>query len=420
MTDDQEILPEPLDEDDVPIPTVGPAPDEVRFASDKDEFDSVEESERPQHRRFRLQRADIKRRLDRYLTSRLPALSRSKLQKLINDGAVMVNNKLPKSSLILKSGDVIDIDVPPPNFKVIPAEDIPLDVLYEDEQVIVLNKQADLVVHPARSNLHGTLVNGLAYYYKDARANGLQALSQLGIDEFRPGIVHRLDRDTTGAIVVAKTQSAHVELNRQFAARTVQKYYMAIVHGEMTPPGDVLDGPIGKHPQVTEAYAVRHDDTGRSAVTIYRVREVFDGYSLVELELKTGRTHQIRVHLSWLGFPIVNDIIYGGEAVGEPELVTPPRAAGSQPYLTYARQKDEGQKLWKKLGERTDLFIRRPALHATVLQFHHPVTKKTLKITAPLPPDMARLLRELRARRYKSGPLSSDGVGVDLDVLLPR
>ena len=259
MTHDPDNAPDSPDEDELPLPAAPPDESEVRFAHEKDEFDSIEESERPQHRRFRLQRADIKLRLDRYLTRRLPGLSRSKLQKLINDGAVMVNNKLPKSSLVLKKGDVIDIDVPPPNFKVIPAEPIPLDVLYEDEQVIVINKQADLVVHPARSNLHGTLVNGLAYYYKDARENGLQALSQLGIDEFRPGIVHRLDRDTTGAIVVAKTQSAHVELNRQFAARTVQKYYMAIVHGEMTPPGDVLDGPIGKHPTVTEAYAVRHD-----------------------------------------------------------------------------------------------------------------------------------------------------------------
>ncbi|MDH3583180.1 MAG: RluA family pseudouridine synthase, partial [Phycisphaerae bacterium] len=377
------------------------------------------ESHGDQHRRFKLTR-DLKKRLDRYLRDRLPSLSRSRLQKLINEGAVTVNGRTPKSSTLLGLGDVVDVQVPPPPLSQIPAEPIPLDVLYEDEHLIVVNKQADLIVHPARSNPGGTMVNALAWYFREVKPNGLEALSSVGVDEFRPGVIHRLDKDTTGAIVVAKTDEAHWRMNRQFETRAVQKYYLAVVHGEMSPPGDVIDGPIGKHLQVAEAYAVRHDRGGRGAVTIYRVREVFDGYSLVELELKTGRTHQIRVHLTWLGFPIVSDIIYGGEAMGEPEMREPPVAAGSQPHLTFARQKPEGLRLWKRIAERDDLLIDRPALHATVLQFRHPVTEAPVQVTAPLPKDMAELVRSLRKQRPKSGLLPADGAQVQMDrVLLP-
>jgi 23S rRNA pseudouridine1911/1915/1917 synthase len=382
-----------------------------------DEFNAIEESDGAQHRRFILQR-EIKRRLDRYLTTRLPGLSRSKLQKLINEGAVTVNGAVPKSSTIVKHHDVIDVIVPPPPIKQIPPEPIPLQVLYEDDHLIVINKQADLVVHPARSNLTGTLVNGLSHYFKDIKDNGLEALSSVGVEEFRPGIVHRLDKDTTGAIVVAKTDESHWRLSRLFEQRRVQKYYLAITHGEMKPPGGVIDEPIGKHPQVTEAYAVRADGSGRDSVTLYRVREVFDGYTLVELELKTGRTHQIRVHLTWLGFPIISDIIYGGEPIGPEQIDSPTAASGSQPMLTFARQKAEGVKIWDQMGRREDLLIRRPALHAAVLEFAHPMTDETIAITAPLYDDMAGVLRTLRERRPKSGPLQAEGARVNLDKLM--
>ena len=381
--------------------------------------DDIAESEGAQHRRFRLQR-DIKRRLDRYLTSRLPGLSRSRLQKLINEGAVTVNEKPPKSSTIIRQGDVVDIIVPPPHIKQVPAENIPLTILYEDEHLLVINKQPDLVVHPARSNLSGTMVNALAWYFKDVKENALEALSSVGVDEFRPGIVHRLDKDTTGAIVVAKTDETHWRLNQQFEKRTVQKYYLAVVHGEMTPPGDVIDEPLGKHPAVAEAYAVRHDASGRPSVTIYRIREIYKGYTLVELELKTGRTHQIRVHLTWLGFPIVSDIVYGGEPTGPPELEHPPKAAGSQPMLTYARQKADGLKIWDRVRDRGDLLIRRPALHAAVLQFRHPITQAWIDITAPLYDDMATLIRTLRETNAKSGPLPAEGSCVDLGRVMRR
>jgi 23S rRNA pseudouridine1911/1915/1917 synthase len=240
----------------------------------------------------------------------------------------------------------------------------------------------------------------------------------VGVEEFRPGIVHRLDKDTTGVMVVAKTDTAHWRLNKQFEQRTVQKYYLAIVHGEMDPPGGVIDEPIGKHPAVTEAYAVRHDGTGRDSVTLYRVREVFEGYTLVELELKTGRTHQIRVHLNWLGFPIISDIIYGGEPIGPAEIENPPRAAGARPMLNFARQKPEGVKIWEKMAERPDLLIRRPALHAAVLQLAHPITGLPMTFTAPLHEDMRHVLTELRTKRYKSGPLTAEGAKVDMRAMV--
>lgn len=385
-----------------------------------DEFDALTESDGAQHRRFKLQR-DIKRRLDRYLTTRLPGLSRSRLQKLINEGAVTVNGAAPKSSTIVKQHDVVDVIVPPPTIKQIPAEPIPLDILYEDDQIVVVNKQSNLVVHPARSNLSGTLVNALAWHFKDVAANGIEALSSVGVDEFRPGIVHRLDKDTTGAMAVAKTDEAHWRLGRQFERRLVQKYYLAVVHGEMTPPGDAVDQPIGKHPNVLEAYAVRNDGGGfaRDAVTLYRVREVFDGFSLVELELKTGRTHQIRVHLTWLGHPIVCDVVYGGDPVGAPEIARPTSPPGGQPFLTYARQKPEGVKVWDRIAQRDDLLIARPALHATVLEFRHPATEQPVRFTAPLHPDMRRLLNTLRRERPGTGPLDAPGAEVDMTVAWP-
>jgi len=375
------------------------------------------ESDGPQHQRFML-KDDVRIRLDLYLQSRLEGLSRSRLQKLINQGAVTINGKTPKSSTILRKGDTVDVLVPPPALKQIPAEDIPIEVLYEDEHIIVVNKQAGLVVHPARSNLHGTLVNALAWHFKDVAANGLEALSSVGVDEFRPGIIHRLDKDTTGAMVVAKTDDAHGKIGKQFEQRTVQKYYIAVVHGEMAPPGGVIDQPIGKHHQVTEAYSVRHDRHGRSSVTLYRVREVFDGFSVVELELKTGRTHQIRVHLQYLGFPIVGDIIYGGEPMGEVEFADPPTAAGSETFVTFARKKEDGVKIWDKLMQRDDLLLRRPALHAAVLQFEHPATGERMTFTAPLHDDMSGLVKRLRSDRPKSGPLTADGAVVDLTKLI--
>ena len=402
---------------DIPDPTRTP----THEPDDTDQLDvdvsALEESDDPEHRRFKLTR-DLRKRLDRYLCDRFPGLSRSRLQKLINEGAVTVNRRQPKSSTILRLDDEIDVLVPPPPIKQIHAESIPLNIIFEDEHLIVINKQMDLVVHPARSNLTGTLLNGLAWYFKDAKTNGLEALSKIGVEEFRPGIVHRLDKDTTGCIVLAKHEEAHWRLARQFEHRQVQKYYLAITHGRLPQRGGVIDQPIGKHPTVKEAYAVRHDHAGRHAVTLYRVREIFDGYSLVELELKTGRTHQIRVHLTWLGCPIISDIIYGGQPIGPAELDRPPDPAGAQPMLTFARKKEDGVKIWDRMAQRDDLIIRRPALHAAVLQFQHPMTENTIRFTAPIHPDFNAVLQYLRQHHPDSGPLNPDGAEVESDLMV--
>ncbi len=364
-----------------------------------------------QHCRFTIRR-ELKRRLDHYLRERLPNLSRSRLQRLINEGAVTLNERTPKPSSVLHAGDVIDLWIPPPPIKQVNPEPIPLDVLYEDESLIVVNKQAGLVVHPGRNNTSSTLVHALAWYFRDVAQNGLEALSGVGVEEFRPGIVHRLDKDTTGCIVVAKNDETHYALSRQFERRQVQKHYLALVHGEMVPPGGVVDEPVGRHPTVTEANAVRHDASGRPAVTLYRVREVFDGYSLVEVELKSGRSHQIRVHLAWLGHPIVSDIMYGGEPLGTPEVDRPPWPKGGRPWVSEARSKERGIRIWERMAARSDLCLRRPALHAARLRFTRPRAEREIDRTAPLPPDMAETVRTLRSRR-RGG--SDEGAAVDLE-----
>jgi 23S rRNA pseudouridine1911/1915/1917 synthase len=337
---------------------------------------------------FTLQR-DLNKRLDRYLTDRITFMSRNQLQKLIDGGGVHVNGRVPKASTNLRKGDVVEVVVPPPPPTSIQPEEIPLEVLFEDEFLIVLNKQPDFIVHPARSHLKGTMVNALAWHFKHRTGGGL---SQVGTEFARPGVVHRLDRHTSGVIVFAKQDEAHWKLGHQFEHRTVDKRYLAIVHGRIEPPVDVIDLPLGPHPSrekgYREKYVVRHDEQGKPAVTICRVREWYSPhaadpgqrFTLAELELKTGRTHQIRVHLSHLGWPILGDDMYGGKPLAD--------AAGN-------------------------LVIERQALHAAVLGFTHPVTEKRMVFTAPLRGDMAAAVRLLRSQPGHQ-PAEAPGVTVDL------
>jgi 23S rRNA pseudouridine1911/1915/1917 synthase len=342
-------------------------------------------------------KSDLRKRLDKYLSDRIGFMSRNQLQKLIEEGGVEVNGRAPKASTVLRKGDVIEVLVPAPPSKEIQPEEIPLDVLYEDEHLIVINKSPDIIVHPARSHLKGTMVNALAWHLRkekrEERAeNGGGALSSVGAEFARPGVVHRLDRHTSGCIVFAKRDEAHWKLGHQFEHRRVDKRYLAVVHGRIEPPADVIDLPIGGHPSrekgYREKYVVRHDDQGKPAVTIYRVREWYnphapdpmDRYTLVELELKTGRTHQIRVHLSHQGWPIVGDDMYGG-----------------RPFI----------------GAGGETVIARQALHAAVLGFTHPVSGQAMRFTAPLRGDMARLVRELRGLPGWT-PLEAPGATVDL------
>ena len=275
-------------------------------------------------------RRDLQTRLDKYLTSRICFMSRNQLQRLIDTGGVKVNARAARPATKLRSGDTIEVLVPPPPSKDLLPQEIAIEVLHEDRHLIVLNKAADIIVHPARAEKSGTLVNALAWHFKHQSATGGE-LSPVGADEARPGVVHRLDRDTTGVIVFAKDEESHWKLGRQWEERTVDKRYLAVCEGRVeTPHGEgveVIDEPIGPHPSKEKGYrekqVIRRDDLGKPSVTIMRVRERYEcagrAYSLVELELKTGRTHQIRVHLSHRGHPIVGDDMYGGSFFDFPD-----------------------------------------------------------------------------------------------------
>ncbi len=358
---------------------------------------------------------DSNHRLDKYLQSRIKGFSRHQIQRLISLGGVTVNGKKPKASTRLRKSDVINVLIPPRPAVDLSPEPIPLEVLHEEDGFIVINKQAGLIVHPARSHLNGTLLNALAYHFQQSQRDDTDKaeLSKVGKEHARPGVIHRLDKNTTGVIIVAKQDNQHWKLAKQFEDRTNLKVYLAVVHGCPDPIGGVINEPIGKHPTIREAMSVRHDSTSRDSVTLYRVRERYQGYSLVELELKTGRTHQIRVHMAYIGYPLVGDIIYGGEPVGLTELDDPPRPAAARPNLTYARDKQEGQKMEREAAERDDMLMATPALHAAMLRMFHPETKDPMTFTAPVHGKLRDLITELR-KRPKAGDVVTNGVYLDL------
>jgi len=322
--------------------------------------------------RFELQRDPKQPRLDRYLSTRIGFMSRNQLQQLIEDGSATVNDRNAKASTKLRAGDVVELVVPPPPPTSIQPEEMPLNVMYEDDELIILNKHAGVIVHPARTEKMGTMINGLAWHFKNISGGDL---SEVGSEHARPGVVHRLDRDTTGCIVFAKTERAHWKLGEQFEKRTCDKRYLAIVEGLVRPDVEVIDKPIGPHPSREKGYrekmVVRHDDLGKNSVTIRRVRERYrlheravghQEFSLVELELKTGRTHQIRVHMTDAGHPLVGDDMYGGRFF---------EREGAEP-------------------------VERQMLHAALLAIAHPTTGETLAPVAPMPDDFRALVEHLR------------------------
>jgi len=308
------------------------------------------------------------RRIDKYLSVRpeLSEFSRRFLHDIIKQGAVKVNGKAVKPSFKLSPGDVIDLIVPEPPSKEILPEEIPLNIIYEDEDLIVLNKPAGILVHPARGNTHGTLVNALAFH--------CDKLSS-GLGEFRPGIVHRLDKNTTGVLVATKNDTAQWRIAKQFERRQVKKTYLAIVHGTPDLTADRINAPLGMHPKIREKYAIR-PIIGKEATTFYEVLESFRGFSFLKLTPKTGRTHQIRVHLSYIKHPIAADETYGGK------LVYPYQLRDAEPVVE-------------------EPAINRVALHASSLEFRHPTTGQMMCFEAPLPQDMQNLLNLLRKYRKK-------------------
>jgi len=304
------------------------------------------------------------RRIDKYLHDRFANFSRAMIQKQIAAGSVKVNGEVIKASFKLTPGDIIELTLPQLPSKEIRPEELPLNIIYEDDDLIILNKQADIVVHPARGNTHGTLVNALAHYSSELSS---------GLGDFRPGVVHRLDRNTTGVMVITKNDTAQWKVAKQFENRTIKKEYLAIVHGTPDLSADKISAPLGMHPTIREKYAIR-TDTGKEAITFYEVLEQFRGYSLIKCTPKTGRTHQIRIHLAYIKHPIVGDDKYGGK------LVYPWQLKDSEPAVE-------------------EPAIARCALHASVIEFKHPSTEKMVKFEAPMPKDMQHLLDMLRQYR---------------------
>jgi len=301
------------------------------------------------------------KRLDLFIQHHEAYSSRSRIQSLIKEGLVLVNGKLEKASYKVKPGDGIALELPErPVRKVLP-ENIPLHVVFEDDHMVVLNKPPGLVVHPAPGNYTGTLVNALLYHYGSLPSTGRGPLDGAGSERERAGIVHRLDKDTSGVLVVARTGQALKALTRQFKDRVVQKKYLALVSGVIKRGSGTIEAAIGRHVKERKKISV-HTASPREAITLFKVKERFKNATLVEVEIKTGRTHQIRVHMAHAGFPVLGDRVYGGARVA-------------------------------KIGDMT---VLRQMLHAESLSLLHPVTGTPLTFSVPPPPDMAGIIERLR------------------------
>jgi 23S rRNA pseudouridine1911/1915/1917 synthase len=289
-------------------------------------------------------------RLDIFLTKHIPDTSRSAVQRLISSGDVKVNKKIVKANYKVQALDDIQVSIPEIKKLELTAEEIPLAILYEDNDIIIINKSRGMVVHPAAGNYNGTLVNALLEHCEDL--SGINGVA-------RPGIVHRLDKDTSGVMVVAKSDRAHVSLAKQIKDRTASRRYLAIVYGNIKEDHGVIKAPIGRHPSDRKKMAVTFTNS-KEATTKFRVMERFGDYTLVECKLLTGRTHQIRVHMNYIGHSVVGDPKYG---------------PGRMPFSI--------------IGQ---------ALHSAELRISHPVTEEIMIFSAPLPEDMEMILKELRQK----------------------
>ena len=288
-----------------------------------------------------------KDRLDKYISNKTDEISRVMIQKLIDEGEILVNGKSQKASYKVQNGDKISINIPEVKEVGLKSQDIPLDIIYEDNDILVVNKPKGMVVHPAVGNLDGTLVNAVMAHCKDN-------LSGIG-GEVRPGIVHRLDKDTSGLIIVAKNDKAHIKLSEQIQNREVKKIYIALVRGIVKENEATIDMPIGRSSKDRNKMAV--DKKGKEAITHFKVLKRFEKYTLLQVRIETGRTHQIRVHLAEIGHPVVGD-------------------------YTYSNGKNEFN-------------VEGQMLHAKSLEFKHPITGKLKHLEAPLPEYFEEVLKKL-------------------------
>lgn len=298
---------------------------------------------------FIIDASDEGKRLDAFLVSKLESLTRSHIQKLIEEGMVTVNGVSIKSGTKIKFGMIVVVNIPEPKTLALEAQNIPLDIIYEDDSIIVINKPKNLVVHPAAGNWEGTLVNALLYHCKDSLSdiNGVR----------RPGIVHRIDKDTTGLLVIAKSNEAHLILSEQLKKHQIQRTYEAIVDGCIKEDSGKISSPIGRHHINRKKMSVNIKN-GKPAITHFKVLERFKSYTYIQCVLETGRTHQIRVHMSSLGHPITGDVVYGKKC----NLI-----------------ETDGQ-----------------ALHARFLKLTHPVSREDMTFEAPIPDYFKALLNKLR------------------------
>jgi 23S rRNA pseudouridine1911/1915/1917 synthase len=311
---------------------------------------------------FSVTESETGERLDTFLAKHIEDWSRARLQRVIEDADVLVNGQVTKASYRLRTSDSVEVELPAPPPTTFAAENIPIEIVYEDEDLVVVNKPAGMVVHPAAGIESGTLANALAFHFEKLSLTG---------GATRPGIVHRLDKGTSGLLVVAKTEKAHEDLADQFRARAVFKSYVALVHGRTEQAHGVIDQPIARDPHNRTRMAVVR--SGRPALSVYHVREYFERFTLIGVQLKTGRTHQIRVHLAWLKHPVIGDETYGS---GRDKTVADPIIRSKIAHLN------------------------RQFLHAETLRFRHPQTKEELSFSAELPAELRALLDAIK----KSAP----------------
>ncbi len=296
---------------------------------------------------YEVREGDTGKRLDVFLAGEAEDYSRSHIQRLVGAGLASINGVIVRASYKVKQGDLVRLEIPEPAGVEAQAENIPLDIYYEDNDLIVINKPRGMVVHPAAGNYSGTVVNALLYHCRDL--SGINGV-------LRPGIVHRLDKDTSGLLMVAKNDAAHVSLAGQLKERSIVRIYLALVHGKVKEASGVIDAPIGRDPKNRQKMAVVHKNS-RHAVTNYQVQSRYTGYTCLRLKLETGRTHQIRVHLAFIGHPVAGDPKYGP----------------AKPHFNLAGQ----------------------FLHAAVIGFKHPRTGAYLEFTAPLPGELEAILSGL-------------------------